>query len=46
MVPKVLWENGVTTSSDPTWWRGDISWSTNADDWEQAKKDLATIIGN
>ncbi len=44
MVPKVLWEYGVTDPADPTWVRSDISWSINPDDWEQAKLDLIAII--
>lgn len=44
MVPKALWEYGVSNASDPTWVRSDISWSTNPDDWEQARKELADII--
>jgi hypothetical protein len=45
MVPKVLWENGVTQASDPTWWRGAPSWSISPDDWENAKSQLIAIIG-
>ena len=44
MVPKVLWENGVADPSDPTWVRAPISWSTNPDDWEAARLQLAEII--
>jgi hypothetical protein len=44
MVPKVLWENGVTDRNDPTWWRGPTSWSNRSDDWEQAREDLMAII--
>lgn len=44
MVPKVLWEVGVDDPSDPTWARTDIAWSTNPDDWERARSDLAAII--
>lgn len=44
MVPKVLWENGVTDAGDPTWWRGPTSWSNKSDDWEQAREDLMAII--
>jgi hypothetical protein len=44
MVPKVLWEYGVTDPSDPSWVRTPISWSTNPDDWEAARKELADII--
>ena len=44
MVPKVLWEYGVNDASDPSWVRTPISWSTNPDDWEAARKELADII--
>jgi hypothetical protein len=44
MVPKVMWENGVSDPTDPTWVRTDISWSVKPDDWEKARADLAAII--
>jgi hypothetical protein len=44
MVPKVLWEYGVSDPEDPTWVTTDISWSTDPDDWEAARAALATII--
>lgn len=44
MVPKVLWETGVGDSSDPTWVHAPVSWSTNPDDWESARRELAAII--
>jgi hypothetical protein len=44
MVPKVAWEYGVATLSDPTWVRCPISWSENPDDWEAARAELADII--
>jgi hypothetical protein len=44
MVPKAMWEYGVTDQSDPTWVRSDVSWSTNPDDWEAARAELAAII--
>jgi len=44
MVPKALWENGISDPADPTWVRGDISWSINPDDWETARAQLADII--
>ncbi len=44
MVPKVLWENGLTDLSDPTWVRTDISWPTKPDVWEAARAELADII--
>ena len=44
MIPKVLWEYGVDDPGDPTWVRTDISWSTDPDDWEAARAELADII--
>ena len=44
MVPRVLWEYGVSDPGDPTWLRTDISWSTDPDDWEVARAELADII--
>ncbi len=44
MVPKALWEVGVTDPSDPTWVSAPVSWSSNPDLWEAARKDLADII--
>ncbi len=44
MVPKVLWEVGVFDQTDPTYQYGDVSWSTNPDDWEAARAALADII--
>lgn len=48
MVPKVLWEVGVHTMSDPSWQVGGmgegLGWSTNPDDWEKARAELADII--
>lgn len=46
MIPSVLWEYGVEDREDPTWLRTDISWSTNPDDWEAARLELADIIEN
>ncbi|EGB14399.1 hypothetical protein DND132_1187 [Pseudodesulfovibrio mercurii] len=43
MVPKSLWELGVTDKSDPTYVHGGISWSVNPDDWERARRELADI---
>ena len=43
-VPKALWEYGVADPDDPTWVRTDISWSTDPDDWEAARKELADLI--
>jgi len=44
MVPKVLWEVGVSSRRDPTWVRADISWPTASDAWEKARLALADII--
>lgn len=44
VVPKVLWEYGVDLPSDPTYVHTDISWSTDPDVWEVARKQLADII--
>lgn len=44
MVPRVLWDLGVTDPLQPTWVRAGISWSVNPDDWENARRELADII--
>jgi hypothetical protein len=44
IVPRVYWEVGVEDLSDPSWKLGDISWSTNPDVWEAARRELAGII--
>ena len=44
MIPKVLWEYGVEDPSDPSWVLTDISWSTDPDVWEEARRELAAII--
>lgn len=44
MIPKTLWEVGVTDPKDPSYVHADISWSINPDDWEQARRQLANII--
>ncbi|MFH1038450.1 MAG: glycoside hydrolase domain-containing protein [PVC group bacterium] len=44
MIPKILWECGVDDPTDPTWIRTDISWSTDPDVWEAARRELADII--
>jgi hypothetical protein len=44
MVPKALWEYGVSDVDDPTWIRSDISWSIDPDDWETARRELSDII--
>jgi hypothetical protein len=44
MVPKVMWEVGVSDPSDPTWVTCPISWDIDPDVWEAARKQLADII--
>ena len=44
MIPRVLWEVGVTDPGDPSWVLADISWPTDPDDWEAARAELADII--
>lgn len=44
MVPKALWEYGVSDPNDPTWTRTDVSWSVDPDAWEAAREELADII--
>ena len=44
MVPKAMWEYGVTDPTDPTYVITDISWSVDPDDWEAARAQLAGII--
>ncbi len=44
MIPKVLWEYGVSDPEDPTWVITDISWPTDPDRWEEARAQLAEII--
>jgi hypothetical protein len=44
MMPKALWEYGVDEPSDPSYVRTDISWSTDPDEWETARAELANII--
>ena len=34
LIPKVLWEYGVTDAEDPTYVHTDISWPIDPDDWE------------
>ena len=43
-IPKVLWEIGVEDVNDPTYVLTDISWSTDPDEWEAAREELAQII--
>jgi hypothetical protein len=44
IVPKVLWEYGVTNPNDPTYVLTDISWPIDPDVWEAAREKLAQII--
>ena len=44
LTPKALWEYGVASRRDPTWVRADISWPTDPDRWEAARKRLARMI--
>ena len=44
MVPKALWDYGLSDPGDPTWVATDISWSINPNDWESARSALAHII--
>jgi hypothetical protein len=44
IVPKALWEYGVSDPGDPTWVLTDISWSIDPDVWEAACAELADII--
>jgi hypothetical protein len=44
MVPKALWEYGVTDPADPTWLMAAPSWSNDPDAWEAARLALAQII--
>ena len=44
IIPKILWEVGVTDPEDPSWVLADISWPTDPDVWEAARAELADII--
>ena len=44
LIPKVLWEVGVSDPEDPTWLLADISWPIDPDAWEAARAELAGII--
>ena len=44
MIPKVLWENGVSDPQDPTYVYCDVSWPTDPDLWEAARAELAVIM--
>jgi hypothetical protein len=44
MVPKTLWEYGVTDPRDPTYVLTDVSWTDDPQAWEAARLKLANII--
>lgn len=44
MMPRAVWEYGVTDADDPTWVRADITWTNQPDRWEAAREELADII--
>ena len=44
VLPRTLWDYGVSDPADPTWVRTDISWSNDPDVWEAARAALAEII--
>jgi hypothetical protein len=44
MVPRFMWEYGVEDPNEPDYVYSDISWSTNPDVWENARRELAAII--
>ena len=44
MIPQVLWDYGVDNPADPSYVHTDISWSTDPDVWEDARKQLSDII--
>lgn len=46
MIPKVLWEVGVSDPSDPTYVHTEISWPTDPNVWESARRELADIIAS
>ncbi len=43
IVPKVLWDYGVSDSNDPTWVKTDVSWPVDPDKWEGVRYQLAGI---
>ena len=43
VMPQALWEYQTT---DPTWYAGKISWSSDPDSWEAGRARLARIISN
>lgn len=44
MIPRVLWEYGVSDPADPTYVYTNISWPIDPDRWEAARRELADII--
>jgi PKD repeat protein len=44
MVPKALYEYGVTSLEDPTWVRSEVLLPEDPDAWEEARRELAAII--
>lgn len=46
VVPAAVWENKAPgwPLGDPSFFLGGVSWSSNPDDWEAARADLANII--
>ena len=44
MIPKVLWDYGVDSQTDPTYKHTDISWSADAQVWESARRELGRMI--
>jgi hypothetical protein len=43
VAPRVLWEYPAP-GGDPSYYLGDLGWSVNPDDWENARAQLAAII--
>lgn len=46
MIPKTLWELGVTDPKDPSYVHTDINWSIDPDVWEKSRRELARIINS
>jgi hypothetical protein len=46
ILPRVVYEYGVTDADDPTYLHSDISWTTNTDVWDRARERLAQIISS
>lgn len=45
-VPRTLWQNGVSDSKDPTWVRCPMGWVEDNRPWEDARRELASIIAD